>query len=146
MSRHRTVGPRFWRQGIAIVLPLVTSLAFSAVASPLCATRHAPSDDQKNQDSGTARLQIVVTGGKDNKPVGNASVYVRYPEKPGSAKLVEMDLKTDDDGHVKVPEIPRGKVMVQVVAPHWNTYGKWYDVEQAEEVINIQLGEVTHWY
>jgi hypothetical protein len=57
-----------------------------------------------------------------------------------------MDLKTNQDGSVKVPEIPQGKVMIQVVAPGWHTFGKWYDVEQPEQVISIQLEPPPHWY
>jgi hypothetical protein len=97
-------------------------------------------------DSQTTRLHITVTGGKYDKPVDNASVYIRFPEKPGSSKLAELDLKTDENGNVKVPPVPRGKIMIQVVATAWKTFGKWYDMEQPEEDVKIQLEDPPHWY
>jgi hypothetical protein len=92
------------------------------------------------------QLEIVVTTQKGDKPMGNASVYVRFPEKPGSDKLTELDLKTNEDGRVKVPRIPQGKIMVQVVAEGKKTFGKWFDVEEERKTIAIQLEPPAHWY
>ncbi len=43
------------------------------------------------------RLTIIVTGGPDNKPVENASIYVKYVEerKLGKNKKIEMNLKSN---------------------------------------------------
>ncbi len=107
--------------------------------------------DQKEQnpsESATTKLRIIVTAGED-KPVGNASVYVRF-NTPGGflrhEKQVEMNFKTNQDGSVKVPDIPQGKVLIQVIAKGWHTYGKWYDVEKDEETIAIKLAAPPHWY
>jgi hypothetical protein len=84
-----------------------------------------------------------------DRPVGNASVYVRYVVDGGLLhhdKLAELDLKTNQDGSVKVPAIPQGKIMIQVVAAGWHTYGKWYDIDKSEEVIQIKLDAPPHWY
>ena len=74
--------------------------------------------------------------GDNGKPVANASVYVRY-NVPGDLlrkdKLAELDLKTNGDGSVRVPAVPQGKILIQVIAPGWHTYGKWYDIEGKEE-------------
>jgi len=96
----------------------------------------------------TTRLKVEVTN-PNGKPVGQASVYVRFPESGGvfhKDKLAEMDLKTNDDGSVKVPEIPQGKIMIQVIAKGWRTYGRWYDIEKDEDTIQIQLQAPPHWY
>ena len=94
------------------------------------------------------KLRIVVTGSGD-KPVASASVYVRY-NVPGGLihkdKLAELDLKTSQDGSVKVPVIPQGKILIQVIATGWHTYGKWYDIDQDEELIEIKLDPPPHWY
>jgi hypothetical protein len=103
---------------------------------------------QNSPDGATTKLRILVTSNAD-KPIGNASVYVRYNASGGFLhhdKLVEMDLKTNQDGSVKVPAVPQGKVMVQVVAPGWHTYGKWYDIDKSEQVISIKLDPPPHWY
>jgi hypothetical protein len=81
--------------------------------------------------------------------VGNASVYVRFNQTVGllhKDKLVEMNFKTNEDGSVKVPEIPQGKVLIQVVAKGWHTYGKWYDIEKPEDTVQIKLDPPPRWY
>lgn len=104
--------------------------------------------EQKSSESATTKLRIIVTAGED-KPIGNASVYVRF-NTPGGflrhEKQVEMNFKTNQDGSVKVPEVPQGKVLIQVIAKGWHTYGKWYDVEKDEETIPIKLEPPPHWY
>ena len=57
-----------------------------------------------------------------------------------------MNFKTNQDGSVKIPEIPQGKVLIQVIATGWHTYGKWYDLEKEEETISIKLARPPHWY
>lgn len=108
----------------------------------------ADKQEQKSSGSATTKLRIVVTAG-DDKPVGNASVYVRFSTPGGFLhhdKLAEMNFKTNQDGSVKVPEIPQGKVLIQVIATGWHTYGKWYDVQKDEETIAIKLAPPPHWY
>ena len=88
--------------------------------------------------------------GDSGKPVANASVYVRY-DVPGKLlrkdKLAELDLKTNGDGSVRVPAVPQGKILIQVIAPGWHTYGKWYDLEGKEEdSVEIKLDPPHRWY
>lgn len=104
--------------------------------------------EQRSPESATTRLKIIVTAGED-KPIGNASVYVRFNTAGGflrHEKQVEMNFKTNQDGSVKVPEVPQGKVLIQVIAKGWHTYGKWYDVQKDEETIAIKLEPPPHWY
>jgi len=139
----------------AMYLPGAASAAAQATGSDAPAASDHPSPtspkDDKAQNSGgiaMTKMRVVVTGSTD-KPVANASVYVRYYVGGGFLrhdKLTEMDLKTNQDGSAKVPEIPQGKIMIQVVAPGWHTYGKWYDVDKSEEVISIKLEQPPHWY
>jgi len=139
---------RFWKvRAATIVLTALCGISSAIFCAPARAQSSGKAPSGKaNEDSRTTRLHITVTGGKYDKPVDNASVYVRFPEKPGSDKLAELDLKTDENGNVRVPPIPRGKIMIQVVATSWKTFGKWYDIEQAEEDVKIQLEDPPHWY
>ena len=103
--------------------------------------------DSKPSDPTTTRLRIHITA--DDKPVGNASVYVRFPVAGGifhKDKLSELNLKTNEDGSVKVPDIPRGKILIQVVAKGWKTYGKWYEIESEAMTVEIKLEPPAHWY
>jgi hypothetical protein len=110
----------------------------------------SPQDNKENKSSepSMTKLKIVVTNDHD-KPVANASVYVRFNEGGGFLhhdKLAEMNFKTNQDGSVKVPEIPQGKILIQVIATGWHTYGKWYDVDKAEESITVKLVPPPRWY
>jgi hypothetical protein len=117
-------------------------------------TQQAPADksdkkDKKSSTPGMVRLRIEVAGGADGKPIGNASVYVRYNESGGflhKDKLAELNFKTNQDGSVKVPEVPQGKILIQVIAKGWHTFGKWYDVDTDEQTIQIKLEPPPHWY
>jgi hypothetical protein len=105
-------------------------------------------DKDKKPEQPMVRLRIVVTGNTD-KPVSNASVYVRYTVPAGpfhKEKMAELDLKTNGDGSVKVPEIPQGKILIQIIAPGWHTYGKWYDIEKDEDTVEIKLDPPHRWY
>lgn len=106
-----------------------------------------PTEKDYQGSNGVARLKILITN-PEGHPVGNASVYVRYP-KPGTLfrrdSLQELDLKSNMDGSVKVPEVPQGKVQIQVIAKGWHTFGEWYDVEK-DGTVTIQLKEPPHWY
>ena len=92
--------------------------------------------------NGTSRLRIEVTGGDNNKPVADASVYLRFPKD----KKVELDLKTNQEGVTRSPEIPQGKILIQIVAPGWKTYGEYHDATESEQTIQIHLARPTRWY
>ena len=84
-----------------------------------------------------------------DKPVGNASVYVRFNQTGGflhKDKLAELSFKTNEDGSVKVPAVPQGKILIQVIAKGLHTFGKWYDIEKDQDTIEIKLEDATHWY
>jgi hypothetical protein len=104
--------------------------------------------DKKSSDPATVKLRIEVTGA-DGKPVGNASVYVRFNEPGGlfhHDKLVELNFKTNQDGSVKVTDVPQGKILIQVVAKGWHTFGKWYEFNTDTETVQIKLDPPPHWY
>ena len=115
---------------------------------PEPAKTDAVASDKAMKPSGVSTLHIEITAGDNDKPVDSASVYVRFPKTRmfGREKLPEMDLKTNREGMVKVPNVPRGKVLVQVMAPGWRTYGRWYDLDQPEQTIKIKLEKPTRWY
>ncbi len=119
---------------------------------PPAQTQTPPPDkkdkDKKSSDPATIKLRIEVTGA-DGKPVGNASVYVRFNEPGGlfhHDKLAELNFKTNQDGSVKVTDVPQGKILIQVVAKGWHTFGKWYEFNTDTETVQIKLDPPPHWY
>jgi hypothetical protein len=107
-----------------------------------------PSPRTKQQKPDAAnRLTIEVTGGEDDKPVENASVYVKYVESHLlKDKKFELNVKTNRDGVAHVPDAPLGRVLIQVVADGWKTYGRWYDVTDAKQIFKLHLERPPKWY
>lgn len=149
-SHHRWFALKVRKVSIVLAACLFCAAADfgqTASADKPSAQDKSGTQDKKPADSTTTKLRIEVTG--NDKPVGNAAVYVRFNQPGGLLhrdKLAELDLKTNQDGSVKVPEIPRGKIQVQVIAEGWHTFGKWYEVETPEQTIRIELKPPPHWY
>jgi hypothetical protein len=157
-----TASRAFWtrfRLGAAVAAGLLcASSAFAQDTHPSQGgstpggTQDQPSSqdkkDQKSSEPLTTKIRIQVNDPND-KPVSNASVYVRYYESGGflrHEKLAELNFKTNQEGSVKVPAIPRGKILIQVIAKGWHTFGKWYDIDKEEESVSIKLEQPPHWY
>jgi hypothetical protein len=96
----------------------------------------------------TSRVTIEVLGGENETPIENASVYIKYIEerKVKKDKTVELNVKTNREGTAHIPGAPMGRVLVQVVADGWKTYGRWYDVSEAKQTIKIHLDRPPRWY
>jgi len=129
-------------------LVILTSLM---ILSPLAVRGQDKAADSKGKSDSapsSIHLTIVVTNTEDKKPVESASVYVKYVQGRliGKDKKIEMNLKTNLSGVVHVPEIPHGRFLVQVIAPGWRTFGEYYEVDQAEQTINIELARPPKWY
>jgi hypothetical protein len=100
------------------------------------------------KDLSTERVTIEVTGGEKDAPVENASVYLKYVKdrKIVKDKQYELNVKTNRDGIAHVPNAPLGRVLIQIVAEGWKTYGRWYDITDAKEPIKIRLERPPKWY
>jgi hypothetical protein len=93
------------------------------------------------------RLTIEVSGGEANKPVENASVYVKYVEsRLLKDKRVELNVKTNREGVAHVPDAPLGRALIQVIAEGWKTYGRWYEVTDPRQNIKVHLERPPKWY
>ncbi len=104
--------------------------------------------DKAEKAATIGHLRIEVTGGEKNQPVEGASVYVKYVQERAIAKdkKIEMNLKTTPEGAVRVPEIPRGKILIQVIAQGWKPFGRWYNIEEDTQTIKIHLEKPPRWY
>lgn len=94
------------------------------------------------------RLIIEVTGGANNVAVEDASVYLKYEEgrKLRKDKKYALNVKTNHDGKAHIPDPPLGKVLIQVVADGWKSYGQYYDLKDPAAVIKIHLDRPPKWY
>ena len=80
----------------------------------------------------TTNLRIEVSS--EGKPVRGIGVFVMNDEPRWS----EQDT-TDSRGLVNFPEVPRGKVLVQINEKEWKDFGKYYNLGKAEETIRVDL-------
>jgi hypothetical protein len=96
----------------------------------------------------TKRLTIEVTGGEKNVAVENASVYLKYVEEKKIFKdrKYALNVKTNREGSAHIPDPPLGRVLIQIVADGWKTYGKYYDLTDQGMTIKIHLDRPPKWY
>jgi hypothetical protein len=79
-----------------------------------------------------------------DKPIDRASVIVRVDKgrsvvKFGKKVITSYQMKTNQDGVAKVPSLPQGKILVQVIAQGYQTFGETFDILEAERVIEVKL-------
>jgi hypothetical protein len=136
-------------------LLFLLALAFSAPAVAQSAPAKEKGKGKKADDTSTTLLVIRVVGGNGKKPapVPNANVYLNFKEKKALHfllhlnKKVELDLKTDNNGYASFPILPRGKLLIQVVAQGWTPFGEYYVLKKTRQTIQIKLQRPkTHWY
>lgn len=106
--------------------------------------------DPPPQDQGESlsRVTIEVLGGEKDTPVENASVYLKYVEerKLKKDKKLELNVKTNREGIAHIPNTAFGRVLIQVVAEGWKSYGRWYDINEVKQTIKIHLERPPKWY
>jgi cytoskeletal protein RodZ len=93
----------------------------------------------QDDEGPTSSLRFVVVRDSDGKPVRNAEVVLHPVKRKGKQAPGEMELKTDAEGKTNVDGIPYGPLRVQVLAPHFQTFGEDYEINKAEMEITVKL-------
>jgi len=111
-------------------LILSLALVLSALVAPTQAA-----------DMTTLTISVKSPGGR---PVENASVIVKFVKGHSAAKLgkkirKEWELRTNQDGVVKIPPIPQGTILVQIIAKDYQTFGQDFDVDEEQKTLDIKL-------
>ena len=86
----------------------------------------------QDDEGPTSALRFVVVRDSDGKPVRNAEVVLHPVKRKGKQAKGEIELKTDAEGRTNVDGIPYGPLRVQVLAPHFQTFGDDYAINKAE--------------
>jgi hypothetical protein len=117
-------------------------------AKPAPSSQNSPTAQKPKPGPAPSRLTIHVTAGEKDEPVDSASVYVKFIQEHAlrKDKRVEMNVKTNRDGIAHVPEPPKGKVLIQIVAQGWKPFGKWFQIEDLSQPIQVHLEKPPHWY
>jgi uncharacterized GH25 family protein len=96
------------------------------------------------------KLEVVVKT-QSGKPVDRASVIVKFVEGRSVVKLGKQirttwEMKTNQEGEVKIPEIPQGKIQVQIIAKGYQTYGQLHEINESEKTLEIRLNPPQQQY
>ncbi|MCE5307061.1 MAG: carboxypeptidase-like regulatory domain-containing protein [Acidobacteriales bacterium] len=94
-------------------------------------------------DPPMTKLRIEVRSPGD-KPVDRASVIVRFVEGRSVAKFgkkvrTHWELRTNQEGVASIPPIPQGKILIQVIAKGYQTFGQMVEVSEEEKTVPIKL-------
>ena len=94
-------------------------------------------------DPPMTRLRIEVKNPAGNA-VERASVVVKFVQGRSAVKLgkkitTSYQLRTNQDGTARIPPIPQGKILIQVIAKGYQTFGQTFDVSEEDKTIAIKL-------
>jgi hypothetical protein len=103
---------------------------------PLCASALRADDDMT-----TLTIEVKTLAGK---PIERATVVVRFVEgrsikKFGKKINTRWELRTNQQGQAKIPPIPQGKILVQVIAKGFQTFGNTFEVNEEEKTLEVKL-------
>ncbi|HEV3329646.1 MAG TPA: carboxypeptidase-like regulatory domain-containing protein [Bryobacteraceae bacterium] len=96
------------------------------------------------------KLTVRVTNDSD-RPVDRAAVIVRFIQGRDVLKLgkhirTTYELRTNQEGEATIPPIPQGKILVQVNAKGYQTFGHTYDVDEEAKTVEIKLNPPQQQY
>lgn len=92
--------------------------------------------------SDPVKLTVHVASAISGRPIDRASVIVRFKSGIGvNLKKIQTswETKTNQEGNVTLPEMPQGKIMVQVIANYYQTFGGDFTTDKPEQTIEIKL-------
>jgi Carboxypeptidase regulatory-like domain len=117
------------KRNVSMVMAVMIVLASGMIGSARAQDDEGP----------MSRLRFVVVRDSDGKPVRNAEVVLHPVKRKGKQAKGEMELKTDAEGRTNIDGIPYGPLRVQVLAPHFQTFGEDYEINKAEMEITVKL-------
>lgn len=77
-------------------------------------------------------------------PVERASVIVAWSGERSTLKLgkrtrTHWETRTNQEGLASIPPLPQGKILVQVIAKGFQTFGQKFEVQEDEKTIEVVL-------
>jgi hypothetical protein len=97
------------------------------------------------------RLQIHVTNER-GKPVDRATVIVKFVNGRSIKALglkkarLSWELKSSQEGMAKIPGIPKGKILIQINARNYQTFGDTFDIDEDDRLVEIVLKDPQSQY
>jgi hypothetical protein len=91
---------------------------------------------EKEKVNTILRIQVIGTDQGSEGAVEGADVYVK---SEAEGVEYEREVSTSTKGIAKLNDVPRGKVLIQVTAEEWVTFGGRFEVNEEEQSIEITL-------
>jgi hypothetical protein len=133
-GQHRTNLPGYEFGGPGAIIEAMRNVLLLLVFLLSCLPMFADSD--------TTRITVKVIDEK-GRPVERANV--RFVFKQGRKKTTlqkikrSWELKTSQEGFARVPEMPKGDIMIQVTAQNKQSFGDTFTIEEDEKTIEVVL-------
>jgi hypothetical protein len=113
-------------------------LLFSAILLTFALPVFAEEDEDETT---RIRVEVKTQGGN---PIERASVIVRFVEGRSIAKFgkkirTTWEMRTNQEGVARMPAVPQGKIMIQVIAKGYQTFGDTFAIEEPEKTVEIKL-------
>ena len=123
-------------------LPISLIAVLALLAAALCVSPFAHASNRRMRKYKApppmAQVTVTVLRAEDGKPLQNVAVV--FHPREGTKDDGNMELKTNESGDATLTIIPVGsKVLVQVIAPGYRTFGGEYDVPGNKKSITIKM-------
>lgn len=98
---------------------------------------------QAADDDDLTKIRIEVTT-LNGKPIDQASVIVRFVKgrsvtKLGKKIIKNWEVRTNREGYIDIPAIPRGEITIQIIAKGYQTVGERVEVNEPATTLKFQL-------
>ena len=100
--------------------------------------------------SAMTKLYVHVTS-LGGKPIDHADVVVKFVKGRSLIELgrklrASWEMRTNQEGVAKVPEVPQGTILIQVIASGYQTFGQTFEVYDLEKTIEVKLNSPQEQY
>jgi 5-hydroxyisourate hydrolase-like protein (transthyretin family) len=100
--------------------------------------------------SAMTKLSVHVTT-LSGKPIDHADVVVKFVSgrsivELGKKIMTSWEVRSNQEGMAKVPEIPQGTILIQVIAKGYQTFGQTFEVNQIEKTIEVTMNSPQEQY
>jgi nitrogen fixation protein FixH len=88
------------------------------------------------------RITVKVTD-EAGRPIDRATVRVVFKQGRSKVKFTKItkswEMKTSQEGIAKIPGLPKGDILIQVMAQYYQTFGETMTIEDDEKTVEIRL-------
>ena len=87
-------------------------------------------------------IHVLVKDAKTGDPIYQAHLTLRFRQPGGflkRSKVISYTGKTDKKCRCSFPLVPTGEVTLMVTAPDHNTFGKIFEINKNNQLLEVQL-------